>query len=288
MLKSTFEFEILVNGHPTKEFYHKGSSYIEGKEGSKFSLRMRNNSSNKALFVPTVDGLSIMDGKEASFNSRGYIVPAYDAVTIDGWRTSDDKVAEFFFSSPKGSYAKKMNKGNNLGVIGCAVFKEKERVQTIKIVNVPYFPAVINPWWSWTSITTTTYDSDVGSGHNVGGGAGVSGDYSTKSVSLRTSGDTPISCYSCSSASGSGTTQMSASNTGTNFVGAALGTGFGQEKTSQITKVSFDAEDSPTEVFSIFYNTKANLEALGIEFTKPVYVAPSAFPNEDGYCQKPY
>jgi hypothetical protein len=245
---------------------------------------MRNNSSNKALFVPTVDGLSIMDGKEASFNSRGYIVPAYDAVTIDGWRTSDDKVAEFFFSSPKGSYAKKMNKGNNLGVIGCAVFKEKERVQTIKIVNVPYFPTVINPWWSWTSITTTEYPIGI-KGNGTTSGAGGSGSYSTTTASVDPN---TINCYSCSSASGSGTTQMSASNTGTNFVGAALGTGFGQEKTSQVTKVSFDSEDAPTEVFSLFYNTKANLEALGIEFTKPVYVAPSAFPNEDGYCQKPY
>jgi len=231
MLKSTFEFEVLVNGHPAKEFYHKGNSYIEGKEGSKFSLRMRNNSSNKALFVPTVDGLSIMDGKEASFDSRGYIVPAYDAITIDGWRTSDDKVAEFFFASPKSSYAKKMHKGNNLGVIGCAVFKERERVQTIKIVSVPYFPTIINPWWTWTSTTTTSYPpitSGGGGGNFSTGTSGTSGSYTTTSAS---SGDSVINCYSCSSGSGSGTVQMSSSNTASNYVGAALGTGFGQEKT---------------------------------------------------------
>jgi hypothetical protein len=81
---------------------------------------------------------------------------------------------------------------------------------------------------------------------------------------------------------------MSSSNTASNYVGAALGTGFGQEKTSEVTKVSFDSENQPTEVFSLFYNTKANLEALGIEFTKPVYVTPSAFPKESGYCEKPY
>ena len=66
-----------------------------------------------------------------------------------------------------------------------------------------------------------------------------------------------------------------------------LGTGFGEDKYSPITKVDFEREDKVSEVFSIYYNTRENLEALGIEFRKPVYVAPSAFPKEDGYCERP-
>src|SRR5207245_1882656 len=94
------------------------------RKDTKFSIKIRNNSYSRKLFVPTVDGLSIMDGKDADYHSGGYIVQGHSSITIDGWRTSDKDVAEFFFSSPEGSYRKQMHKGDNLGIIGVAVFDE--------------------------------------------------------------------------------------------------------------------------------------------------------------------
>jgi len=267
MIKSSFEFEILVHGSSTKEYYHKGRNYIEGKKGSQFSLRMKNNSSSKALFIPTVDGLSIISGKEGSFKSQGYIVNAYDSVTIDGWRTSDEKVSQFYFSTPEKSYATKVNKGGNLGVIGCAVYKEKERIEvTQKVIHEYIFPAAdpkpyqfpnSGPWYSYTC---SNLASDL---------------------------NNPPSIMSCASAlSASGTSQ---SNKFSREVKSsqALGTGFGEDKYSPITKVDFERADKIAEVFTIYYNTREKLEELGVEFKKPVYVAPSAFPNEDGYCERP-
>ena len=255
MLKSNFEFEVRVNGSSAKEYIHKGSYYIEGKEGSKFSLRMRNNSGARVLFVPTVDGLSVMSGEEASFKSRGYIVNAYDSVTIDGWRTSNNNVAEFFFSHPKGSYAVKSDKGGNLGVIGCAVFKEKYKAPTYITIPTPSYPAT--PQW-----TLSTSGS-----HN-----------------LRAGDNTVNAMFSCSSAS-----LNCAAPTSNNAptVKAGLGAGFGQDKYSPVISVDFDKESTPTEIFSLYYNTRKNLEALGVEFRKPVYVTPSAFPDEEGYCKRP-
>jgi hypothetical protein len=261
MIKSSFEFEILVHGSSAKEYYHKGKNYIEGKKGSHFSLRMKNNSNGKALFIPTVDGLSIISGKEGSFKSQGYIVNAYDSVTIDGWRTSDEKVSQFYFSTPEKSYATKVNKGGNLGVIGCAVYKEKERIEvTQKVIHEYIFPVPDpkpyqfpnnGPWYSYT----------------------CSGLGSSDVQSLNT-----MTCASALSADGTSGQTRSAQ---------ALGTGFGEDKYSPITKVDFERADKVAEVFSIYYNTKEKLEELGVEFKKPVYVAPSAFPNEDGYCERP-
>ena len=263
MLKSNFEFEVLVHGSSAKEYYYKGSYYIEGKEGSNFSLRMRNNSSSKALFIPTVDGLSIISGKEGSFKSQGYIVNAHDSLTIDGWRTSDNKVAQFFFSSEKKSYAKKIKKGGNLGVIGCAVYKEKETFPVVleKIIKeyIPYpkmpeFPKF--PSWPSNIPQWTVYSTQETSQPNINLGS--------------------VTCASaindCSNLNVSGT---------------KLGTGFGEDKYSPVVKVEFDREENVSEVFTLYYNTRKNLEELGIEFRKPVYVAPSAFPNEDGYCKRP-
>ena len=252
MLRTAYEFEILVHGSPAKEYIHKGSIYIEGKEGTSFSLRMRNNSSERCLFVPTIDGLSVLNGKEGSFKSRGYIVNAYSSTTIDGWRTSDDKVAEFFFSSPKRSYAKRIGKGGNLGVIGCAVFKEKYH----------------EPYWTTTST------------------AGQS------SLNIPMWGSTPnsgqiLNAFQCSATPTS--SNLNSSTMSANFASAGLGTGFGQDKYSPTVTVDFDRDSTPVATFNIFYNTRVALESMGVEFKKPLFIAkePNAFPNEDGYCPRP-
>ena len=268
MLKSNFEFEVLVHGNSTKEYYHKGNHYIEGKRESRFSLRMRNNSSKRVLFVPTVDGLSIMSGKEGSFKSKGYIVDAHDALTIDGWRTSDDKVAEFFFSSPKDSYAKQIKKGGNLGVIGCAVFNEKEK----EITSYYTYPGCCK-----NSTLTHCPNCDP---FNLNNGTMI-----MAASSLESHSDNSFLC----NVSASGNPNVNASYTTSSSKSLnGLGTGFGQDKYSPVVSVEFDRESHPTEIFSIFYNTRENLEALGVEFRKVVYTSPSAFPNEDGYCKRPY
>jgi len=110
MTKNNYEVEVLVNGRPVKEYSHEFRTYIEGKQKTTFSLRLKNNSSVRKLFVPSIDGLSVMDGKECSFDSSGYIVGPYSSITIDGWRTSDSEVAQFYFSDAKSSYRKRMGK----------------------------------------------------------------------------------------------------------------------------------------------------------------------------------
>lgn len=272
----------MIHGHGANEYYHDGRNYIEGKKGGKFSLRMKNNSSERALFIPTVDGLSIMNGKEASYKSRGYIVDAYDSTTITGWRTSDDKVAEFFFAAPGESYATKVKKDGNIGVIGCAVFKEKEK-EKIRIVErivkekeyIPYPaypPYPYQPhWWFGTSAGgSITYTSSQ---------AGLGASATCLSAS-NTGGAQSVNCMYSAQSNG-------ASGSNVKEVNAGLGTGFGQEVYSPVTTVSFDKEDHPAAVFTLYYNTRDNLAAMGVEFKKAVYVAPSAFPNEDGYCARP-
>lgn len=262
MLKSNYEFEVLVNGKSVKEYSHNGSMYIEAKEGSTFSLRMSNNSSSRALFVPTVDGLSIMNGKEGSFKSSGYIINAYDSMTIAGWRTSNENVAEFFFSKPEESYATKKGKGGNLGVIGCAIFKEKEpevRIETIiqkEYVPYPVYPKPFDPTYPHRG--PWLYDCQSSGSNNITN--------SMFSSQVSSSNQSPIKSLST----------------------AGLGAGFGHDKFSPVVTVDFNRESSPQATFTIFYNTRKNLESMGIEFVRPLHVAPSAFPKEDnGYCERP-
>lgn len=263
MLKQDYEVEILINGKPAKEYSHKGSVYIEGRKDTRFSIRIRNNSYSRRLFVPTIDGLSVMNGEEGRFDSGGYIVEPHKSITIDGWRTSDNEVASFYFSSPEGSYRKKMKKGDNLGIIGVAVFREKPK--SYVTATFPSYPAT--QWWE-RNTSSGEYQSW---GTQTNFHAGNSMD--------------SVTAMCCSSTETSG-------NSGKVSIRSVkqpqqqIGTGFGERKESSVISVSFERDGGPDAVFEIRYNTREQLEKAGISMKKePLYVAPMAFPGQ--YCKPP-
>ena len=64
----------------------------------------------------------MLDGKAADFAKRGYLVPAWGNVEIDGFRQTSDHVAAFRFGSVRDSYAARTGTDRNVGVIGVAFF----------------------------------------------------------------------------------------------------------------------------------------------------------------------
>lgn len=108
------------------EYNHEGEVWIEGRSGSEFIIRIANNSNIKKLFIISVDGLSVFDGKLASSDSSGIILAAGETLDIPGWKTTDSTAAKFFFVKKEGSYSS-WSGGNseNAGVIGVMVFDEK-------------------------------------------------------------------------------------------------------------------------------------------------------------------
>lgn len=125
-MEKEVNFEVLVYGRPARQYNHDGFTYVEGRDGSEFTLRVSNNTGRRVLAVVTVDGLSVMNGRDGSYNSGGYVLGPHSSVDIPGWRLNNDKVAGFFFTANHMAYASLMGKPTNVGVIGCAVFREKE------------------------------------------------------------------------------------------------------------------------------------------------------------------
>ena len=102
-----------------------GRRYAAGHAGARYKLRIRNNSAHRFEVVASVDGLDVIDGGDAAFHKRGYILDGWTSITIDGWRTSDDSVAAFRFSAVADSYAERTGRGRNVGVVGVAFFHER-------------------------------------------------------------------------------------------------------------------------------------------------------------------
>lgn len=127
--QSQYRLEIRVNGQPVPVYTApNGRCYVEGRTPSEYTIRVHNDSSQRVLFVPSVDGLSVIDGQRASAQSGGYVVGPYRYVDIPGWRTSLETAAKFTFASVDKSYAKEMDKPQDVGVIGVLVFREKRHI----------------------------------------------------------------------------------------------------------------------------------------------------------------
>jgi hypothetical protein len=109
-------------------FMHTGRRFVLGSVGERYSIRVVNPTPVRVEAVVSIDGLDAMDGRPASLTKRGYLIPAYGEVTIDGWRTSLEKVAAFRFSSVRASYAARTRHDQNVGVIGVACFRERAAV----------------------------------------------------------------------------------------------------------------------------------------------------------------
>ena len=117
----------MKSGLGTMRNYHwDGKRFVVGRNGSKYSISVKNNARSRLEVVLSVDGLDVVDGKSASIKKRGYIIWPGQTVEIKGWRSSEREVASFVFSSVSASYANlKHGKTRNVGVVGMAVFTEK-------------------------------------------------------------------------------------------------------------------------------------------------------------------
>jgi len=122
------EINILIKDRKITEFFHRGQTFIEGRAGSNYEIEFRNNNPFRVEAILSVDGLSVIDGKDAGPNSAGYVVNAYGVIRIPGWKLDDTQVAAFAFSGEQGgSYVEQMTgSGANKGVIGALVYKEKQ------------------------------------------------------------------------------------------------------------------------------------------------------------------
>jgi hypothetical protein len=136
MLSGSMSLAVVIHGpkgaHEAREYLSPvdHDTYVEGREGSSFTLRIRNGSHRRVLAVPSVDGLSVLDGKPAGSSSPGYVLDPWQTLEVVGWKVDGDTAARFFFagSSPEsdGSYVAAIG-GDiaNKGVIGAIFFAEE-------------------------------------------------------------------------------------------------------------------------------------------------------------------
>jgi hypothetical protein len=102
-----------------------GRTVAVGENGQRYTIVVDNNTNERFEVVLSVDGLDVLDGREAAYGKRGYLLEPYGHLEVEGFRQSDDAVSAFRFGSVRDSYAARTGQARNVGVIGAAAFGER-------------------------------------------------------------------------------------------------------------------------------------------------------------------
>lgn len=274
MNSNRYDLQVLVNGKPVQEYQHEGSTYIEGRKKSSYQIRFKNNSGERVLVVPSVDGLSVLDGQQAGTESPGYVVDGYGTLEIPGWWLNDSSVAKFEFGDKSESYTHQSTGSSmNVGGIGVRVYGEERPKVAHPAPSYPSYPP--SPYRPWK--------------------------YPPRNPRYPWLDDPYSNGIYCSASSANGSNVIRQSSAGTMSVKSRsagvsksaeslhdIGTVFGSKAEFNTSKVTFNRGSLLCEM-AIYYDSRRNLERRGIQIvSRPVYEAkskPSLFPA-DG-CKPP-
>lgn len=250
-----YRLQVLVDGRPARTFAHRGETWVLGRLGDRYTLRVENRSDRRVEAVVSVDGRDVIDGRPGDFRSRrGYLVPAGGSVDIDGWRISHAEAAAFRFSSVADSYAGRTGSAREVGVIGVALFRERPA----PVVRVP---RPLQPRWRLDPYDPPATDDagggSGGAGHDRSGAAPApapSAESSAPSAELRASPDEPARQKR-----------------------PGLGTEFGEAVSSAVEEVEFERESParPAALLGLRYNDRPGLIALGVIVDGPAVLSDS-------------
>ena len=114
------------SGSVLNSYYHDGRWYVAGEPGHEYSIRISNAAGARVLAVSSVDGVNVITGDTASTQQSGYVMEAWGSMEVAGWRKSMERIATFYFTALKNSYAARTGRPDNVGVIGVALYREKQ------------------------------------------------------------------------------------------------------------------------------------------------------------------
>jgi hypothetical protein len=237
-------------GETLSTWRHHGASYVAGRPGDRYAVRLTNRSPGRVLVVLSVDGVNAVSGETASVSQSGYVLAPYQSAEITGWRKSYAEAAAFYFTALPDSYAARTGRPDNVGVIGAAVFRER-------------VPEAVGGWFQ-PSPPVAAKESGT----------------SNRMETERRAAAPPAA----TAADAAGVAQDAAPRSRSEFAARddkKLGTGHGEREYAPTTQTTFErASSAPAEIVQVRYDSYANLLASGvIPRAVPAPRQPNAFPS---------
>jgi hypothetical protein len=232
-------------------FFH-GEYWVAGTPGARYAIEIRNCIGGRLLAVTSVDGVNVLSGATAGWDQAGYVFDPGERYQITGWRKTDAEVAAFTFTDSLDSYAERTGRPANVGVIGVALFRERQP-------QAVYAPPKVAPSARQPEAAPRAAES-----------SRASASQSTAITAMASGG--PSRGLAVDQAHASVPVPMPAPK---------LGTGHGEREYSYVENTEFRRmRPEPNEVIRIRYDSLDNLVAMGIvRRPRPTPTAPNPFPG---------
>lgn len=134
--QSAISVEVISDHRGNLRKYHARSpgnsgkrSYIVAQDNERYTIRIRNNSSERVGLVIAVDGRNILSGQKSYLrpNEKMYVLQPYASAEYAGWRTGRNEVNRFFFTDMDNSYSAAWGDFSAMGIIAVAAFPERHQ-----------------------------------------------------------------------------------------------------------------------------------------------------------------
>jgi hypothetical protein len=219
--------------------YH-GEYWVAGQAGAHYAIEIHNRIGERVLAVTSIDGVNVLSGATASWDQAGYVFGPGEGYQITGWRKSDAIVAAFTFTDSPNSYAERTGRPANVGVIGVAIFRERQP-------QPAYAPPTIGQ--SPVDLAGTRRSES----------APMAGNESSAKTQARDS--------------------LAMAQSVPALPAPKLGTGHGEREYSYVNYTEFSRlQSQPNEIIRIHYDSLDNLFAMGI-VRRPIPTVPNPFPG---------
>ena len=275
-------------GERLTPYRHDGKLYVAGTPGDAYFVELKSNRGDRVLTVLSVDGINVLTGQNAATLQSGYVIAGGQSYGVTGWRKSMDDVAQFVFTALPDSYAARTGRPGNVGVIGVAVYREKAAPAPIAVTS--YSP----PLDSWrvrqqaTAAAESLRDDAASSAPPPAPApmpAAKESFESSGSLANRARSEVKDSA---APALAERRASQADSRLEADLQLKKLGTGHGQREHSPTRYTEFARNsDTPDEVITIYYDSRANLIARGV-IPAPRRAEPTPFPASAGFVPDPF
>ncbi|HEX8723505.1 MAG TPA: hypothetical protein VF736_23005 [Pyrinomonadaceae bacterium] len=120
-----FGVDVLLGGGPLEVLYGRGRRYVEAREGAEYDILLRNPLPVRVAVALSVDGLNTIDARRTSaWEASKWVIEPYGTARITGWQMSSSRARRFYFTSERDSYAARLGRASDLGLITAVFFRE--------------------------------------------------------------------------------------------------------------------------------------------------------------------
>lgn len=123
---------VVAEGEALEILPARGRSYVEAERGAEYEVRVRNPYPWRVAVALSVDGLNTIDARRSSsWDASKWVVEPYGTITVTGWQMSRERARRFYFTTERDSYAAKLNRPTDIGVITAVFYRERANSSTI-------------------------------------------------------------------------------------------------------------------------------------------------------------